>query len=232
MKYAGRLGGAADAAHLHHALGLDAHLIEGFGDALRDGVVPATRAERGLAAAIVQDLESDAIGLDWLGCNWCGRHDYLQAPSCSAIAEVIGAGVDGQPVEVQDRTQLRHHGRIEIDLQKIEHLRVAVLLHHVNPVMAGHKVVHLLRKGIGANAQIVGRNLAFAREFVAALDHRPVAGAISDDADLLLACAFKDRLRNQRAARSRTCAPAAACCSRSPRDAPNTGPSRCGRSPG
>ena len=44
------LGGAADAAHLHHALGLHAHLVHGVDDALGDGVVAAAGTERGLAA--------------------------------------------------------------------------------------------------------------------------------------------------------------------------------------
>ena len=46
------LGRAADAAHLHHPLRLDAHLEHGVDDALGDGVVAAAGAERGLAAAI------------------------------------------------------------------------------------------------------------------------------------------------------------------------------------
>ncbi len=61
------LGGAADAGELHHALGLDAHLVEGVDDALGDGVVAAAGAERGLAAAVVEDRQADAVGLDgWL----------------------------------------------------------------------------------------------------------------------------------------------------------------------
>ena len=62
----GALGGAADAGELHDALGLDAHLVEGVDDALGDGVVAAAGAEGGLAAAIVEDLEADAVGF-WRG---------------------------------------------------------------------------------------------------------------------------------------------------------------------
>ncbi len=40
----GGFGGAADAAHLHDALGLDAHVVEGFEDALGDDVVAAAGA--------------------------------------------------------------------------------------------------------------------------------------------------------------------------------------------
>ena len=39
------LGGAADAAHLHDALGLDAHFEHGIDDALGDGVVAAAGAQ-------------------------------------------------------------------------------------------------------------------------------------------------------------------------------------------
>ena len=49
------LARAADARQLDDALGLDAHLVEGVDDALGDGVVAAAGAERGLAAAVVDD---------------------------------------------------------------------------------------------------------------------------------------------------------------------------------
>ena len=52
---------AADAAHLHHALRLDAHLEHGVDDALGDGVVAAAGAERRLAAAILKDRKADVV---------------------------------------------------------------------------------------------------------------------------------------------------------------------------
>ena len=55
------LGRAADAAHLHHALRLHAHLEHGVDDALGDGVVAAAGAERRLAAAVVNDRKADVI---------------------------------------------------------------------------------------------------------------------------------------------------------------------------
>ena len=55
------LGRAADAAHLHHALGLHAHLEHGVDDALGDGVVAAAGAERRLAAAVFDDRKADVI---------------------------------------------------------------------------------------------------------------------------------------------------------------------------
>ncbi len=58
----GALRGAADAAELDDALGLHAHVIHGFDDALGDGVVAAAGAERGLAAFVLDDGEADAVG--------------------------------------------------------------------------------------------------------------------------------------------------------------------------
>ena len=57
----GALGGAADAAHLHDALRLDAHLPHGFNDSLRDGVVAASGAEGGLVAAVLKNGKADVI---------------------------------------------------------------------------------------------------------------------------------------------------------------------------
>ena len=59
----GRLGRAADAGELGHAPGLDAHLEEAFDQPLGDGVVAAAGAQRGLRAAIADDLQAHAIGL-------------------------------------------------------------------------------------------------------------------------------------------------------------------------
>src|ERR1022692_2869946 len=94
-----RLGGAADAAHLHDALGLDTHLVEGLSNPLVGGIMPASGAQRGLAAAVIQDLESAVIRFDWLGCTWRGRHDYLLAPSWAAIWEVIERASMGSPLK-------------------------------------------------------------------------------------------------------------------------------------
>ena len=63
MKYAGLFDEQPMPRHLHHALGLHAHLVHGVDDALGDGVVAAAGAERGLAAAIVEHCKPDAIGL-------------------------------------------------------------------------------------------------------------------------------------------------------------------------
>src|ERR1017187_2881126 len=94
--------------------------------------------------------------------------------------------------------QLYNLDRIEINLQKIQHLCIAVLLDHVDPIMPGYEIVNLLRKGVGPDAKIIDWNLAFAIELVTALDHRKMARAEGNDSDFLLACAFEYRFRNQR----------------------------------
>ena len=56
------LGRAADAAGLDHALGRHAHFVHGVDDALGNCVVAAAGAQRGLAAAIVEDGQAQ--------CGW------------------------------------------------------------------------------------------------------------------------------------------------------------------
>ena len=99
---------AADAAHLHHALGLHAHLIHGVDNALGDCVVAAAGAKRRLAAAILNNRKADVI------------HFGSRAPVGLGVAVAIlqallrrklfgdGAGVDRQPVVVQNAAQLHH----------------------------------------------------------------------------------------------------------------------------
>src|SRR5438094_548344 len=65
----GTLARTAAPRQLHHLLRVDAHLVERIDDAFRDGVVPATGAQRGLATFINLRLEADPVHLDW-----CRRH--------------------------------------------------------------------------------------------------------------------------------------------------------------
>ena len=99
------LGGAADAAELDHALRLDAHFVHGVDDALGNGVVAATRAERGLASAVIDNGEADAVGLRRRRGGWCGRHLLALHGH-----EFVGyrARVQWQPVDVGDAAQARH----------------------------------------------------------------------------------------------------------------------------
>src|SRR5208283_3903381 len=71
----GALRRAANAAHLHHPFRLDAHLEHGVDDALRDGVVPASGAQRGFAATILHDRQTNMIQLRARGpIRSCGGH--------------------------------------------------------------------------------------------------------------------------------------------------------------
>ena len=68
----GRFRRAADAGELSDVHGIDAHLIEALDDALGNGVVPATGAQRGLAAFIIDNLQAEAIDLLGRGTpRWC-----------------------------------------------------------------------------------------------------------------------------------------------------------------
>ena len=82
----------------------------------------------------------------------CGGH---YKPSLVANSSVMRARVDRQSVVVQNAAQLHHLLGGKIQLQQARQLRVAVLLHHVNALMAGHKVVNLVRERIGADAHVV-----------------------------------------------------------------------------
>ena len=53
--------------------------------------------------------------------------------------------------------QLDGVGGIEIGLQQVQHLGVAVLLHHIDAFMAGHELRDLLGEREGPDAQVVGR---------------------------------------------------------------------------
>ena len=75
----GAFGGAADAAELGDALGLHAHVIHGFDDALGDGVVAAAGAERGLSAFVLDDAEADAVGFGFWSWSWS---PFISPPWC------------------------------------------------------------------------------------------------------------------------------------------------------
>ncbi len=76
--------------------GCDAHLVEGVDDALGDGVVAAAGAQRGLAAAIVEHGESDAVRLRLRACGACVVAIYL--PSWEMISSVMERASIGSPL--------------------------------------------------------------------------------------------------------------------------------------
>src|SRR5271165_412229 len=95
------LRGTANARQLDDAFRLDAHFVESFNDALGNGVVAATRAQRRLAAAVVEHLESDAVRLrSGTGLRrGCTRHLLALLRN-----DVVGdrTRVNGQSVVVAD----------------------------------------------------------------------------------------------------------------------------------
>src|SRR5690349_16979185 len=50
-----------------------------------------------------------------------------------------------------------------------------------------HELVYFAREWIGTQPQIVGFDVVFLSQLIPALDHRPVRGSISNEADLRLA---------------------------------------------
>ena len=76
------LRGAADAAGLDHALGLHAHFVHGVDDALGNRIVAAAGAKRGLATAVVENGQANAIDFG-CGCGCAGRGRHLTFPPCS-----------------------------------------------------------------------------------------------------------------------------------------------------
>ncbi len=105
------LGRAADAAHLHHPLRLDAHLEEGVDDALGDSVVAATGAERALAAAIIEDGKADVIHF-----GSCSSGCHLQALLMNKFFR-DGFRVHRHSVVMENAAQLDHliSGKIELE---------------------------------------------------------------------------------------------------------------------
>ena len=63
----------------------------------------------------------------------------------------------------------------KIQLQQARQLRIAILLHHVDAIMAGDKVVNLVRKRISADAHVVHAQLVLFLDLVETLAQREVA---------------------------------------------------------
>ncbi len=76
--------------------GCDAHLVKGVDDALGNRVVAAAGAQCGLAAAIVEDGQSDAVGLRCWGWR-CGVV-AIYLPSWEMISSVMERASMGSPL--------------------------------------------------------------------------------------------------------------------------------------
>ena len=63
---------------------------------------------------------------------------------------------------------------LHVELQQAEHLRVAVLLDEINSVMLLHEIMHLARKWVCAQPQVIGLDIVLLAQLVAAFENRPV----------------------------------------------------------
>ncbi len=73
--------------------------------------------------------------------------------------------------------------RLDVELEQAEHLGVAILFDHVNPVVILDEFVDFAGERISFEAQIIGFKLVFVAHLVAGFDDSPVRSAIGDDAD-------------------------------------------------
>jgi len=77
------------------------------------------------------------------------------------------------------------------------HLRVAVLIDNVDPLVRSDEIVHFAIERIGTQAEIVDAHSVLGLQLIEGLDHRVVRGSIGDDADLVAVVAHDFRLGNQ-----------------------------------
>src|ERR1039458_9811877 len=110
-----------------------------------------------------------------------------------------GARIDRQSVVVANAAQLADLFNRDVQLQQLQHLRVAVLVDHVNPLVRSHKAVRLAGERISAQAQVVGLHSVFVLQLVEGLDHSVMRGAIRDDPHFVAVVAHHLRLGNQSA---------------------------------
>src|ERR1700741_4223671 len=94
-----------------------------------------------------------------------------------------GARIERQPVNVTDAQQPCYQLRPNIELQQAQHLRIAVLLDHIHALVLVNEVVHFARERISAQPQVVGLEVVFLPQLIAAFHDRPVRGSVSEDAD-------------------------------------------------
>ena len=165
----GRLRRAADARELRDLPGLDAQFVEALDDALGDGVVAAARAQRGLAALVIQDLQPDAVDL-------LGRRrvtvvliiallaDRFRRSRCARRA--AGRRSSGCCAAWRDRPASNSR-RISAS-----NCAVAVLVDHVDAVVPADELHQFVGERIRPQPQVAGFDVVLALQLVAALAHR------------------------------------------------------------
>src|SRR6266567_5036926 len=129
-----------------------------------------------------------------------GGHGVTCRPRLAAFLNQDFVGhrsrVDRQAVVMKHASRVVRRIDWQIGPQEHLHLGVAVLLDHVNARIPPHERRHFVREGIRADPQVGRTDPGLLFELHAALDDRPVARAVSDDADLRLGV-LHDRLRHQ-----------------------------------
>ena len=203
---------AADAGELHHALRLDAHLVERIDDALGDGVVAAARAKRRLAAAIVEHLQADPVRL-WaagVGVTVVVRHLLDSFLRDEFIGD--GARIDRQPVEVADAAQLHNLFRLRDPASAGSASARRGSARSRKPARARDKLLHLARERISAQPQIIGLDAVLLAQLVAALVESRSPTCRSDECRSSTCPSARPPAAERASARSRTSATAAPCC--------------------
>ena len=89
----------------------------------------------------------------------------------------------GSPVTWATAAEPGHLLRREVELEEGGELAVPVLLHHVDPVVGGHEVVHRAGERPGPHPEVVGLEAGLGAELVLALADGRVGRAVGDDAD-------------------------------------------------
>src|SRR5262245_17262093 len=115
------LARAADARELDDLRGVDAQLEKRVDDALGDGVVAATGAQRRLAAAVRNWLEPDSIEFLARRCRWlCWCRHGLPA---LLLEQFIGNGtaIDRQSDIVSNAAKLGELLRVALHLEQRQH---------------------------------------------------------------------------------------------------------------
>jgi hypothetical protein len=103
---------------------------------------------------------------------WRGRH-LLALHGAEFVGD--GARIERQPVEWLMLRSRVSQLRFQVQLEQAEHLRVAVLLDHIDALVLLDEFVHFARERIGPQAQIIGFDGVFVAQLVAAFDYAPSA---------------------------------------------------------
>src|ERR1700686_1399278 len=88
-----------------------------------------------------------------------------------------------------DAAQARDEFRFQVELEQAEHLRVAVLLNHINALVLLDEFVDFASERISTQTKIVGFDTVLVAKLVAAFDDAPMRRSVGDDSDFRV-CAF------------------------------------------